>query len=391
VRAPCARPPGGPRRRRAAACAQRRTHGRGRGMGSTAKRVERKDSWLWDALKNLNEDIVTSSLVPKEWDWNQVHPERGTPLMTLLPDLIRCAREINEDLPAWRLLKYCLGQGADPRKECEAVGQTGGWGDDKTWPKLQTIALVGHSAISLAFAFLTELHKHEKKYEAQIKNANHVLKLIAAHAVPSESSKISIHEAVVDTWESILVNQRCCDVELQVAGGSRASKAPGGAGDGGTLKAHAAVLRAASRVLDATLASPMQEGRTGVVRVEGASIDSVRLCLHLIYTGTTASAELPEPTVLLEALDIAHRWQIGHVVSMLEKQLVRLVSPETLLPIYEAALLKDMGPLRVACKAFAATQTAALRAELEGKLTELQARVEQGPNFPGAKRQRRAL
>ena len=57
---------------------------------------------------------------------------------------------------------------------------------------------------------------------------------------------------------------------------------------------------------------------------------------------------------MLTAFELAHRWQVQHVVDILVDGLCRLVGVDSFVEIAEAAILKDSAPLKAACAAFGA-------------------------------------
>jgi len=319
--------------------------------------------WLWDALCRLKAELVMSRLVPHDWDWNQIHPVHGTPLMAIVSEGIRWGENRSEVAAVWRLLRWCFSQGADPRKEApvSVSGRSGGYGGSDAWPKIESEPHAGHSAISLAIAIEAKLSKHQAKYDAQIRNAQKMFQLMAEFVPARRGSVVAVPEAVADIWEGVLLDSRCSDAELRIS-------LPDGK-LGGAIRAHSAVLRRASPVLDALFASPMREGQTGVVRVEGATDEGVRLLLQLIYTGTI-TGEDPEVPELLIAMDLAHRWQIGHVVEMLEWSLAGKVDVAHFNALCEAAVLKGLPALRSACRSFAGTNRDVQAALQRGELGE---------------------
>lgn len=310
----------------------------GGGSGARAQSSE-NCRWLWEALRNLKVDLVTSQMVPVDWDWNQIHPVYGTPLMAIVKEGIRLNENSEDSAPVWRLLRTCLAAGADPRVEAKQVSGSIGWGGNEQFPKIEAVKHEGHSAISLVLATMAACQKHQKQYTAQIANCEKMLKMFAGFVPKNEGNKVSVPEAVVDMWESVLEDEASCDVRLVVSGGD------------GVLRAHRAVLHRASCVLDALLGSPMQEGKTGVIHVDGVSFEAAKQVLQLIYTGTICDE--PKACVMLGVIDLAHRWQVAHVVDMAERALINLVSLESLGEICEAAVLKELPALRAACKRFA--------------------------------------
>jgi len=170
---------------------------------------------------------------------------------------------------------------------------------------------------------------------------------VFAEFVPEEDPVVLVPEGTVEMWEQLLADEKgCADVELEVLAACAQESS-------GTLRAHGAVLRSASPVLNALLSAPMKEGSTGHIRVEGVGLEAAKLFLRLMYTGSTS--DTPSMAVLLGALDLAHRWQVPYIVAMAENELVGMVTTETLGELCEAALLKTLPKLRSACRCFALT------------------------------------
>eukprot|EP00438_Fugacium_kawagutii_P026216 Skav225071 [mRNA] locus=scaffold4576:45540:50132:- [translate_table: standard] len=185
-----------------------------------------------------------------------------------------------------------------------------------------------------------------QEYAAQIANADQMLSVFAEF-VPAEEGRhchggevsndedpeVLVPEGTVEMWELLLKDEKgCADVKLEV------STADDGSQEGSsTLRAHSAVLRSASPVLNALLTAPMKEGatrvgvldvwvlwwvvvgRSGHIRVDGVSLEAARL-----YTGCTGEVA-PSMAELLGALDLAHRWQVPQIVSRAENELVQMV------------------------------------------------------------------
>ncbi|CAK8989706.1 unnamed protein product [Durusdinium trenchii] len=294
--------------------------------------------WLWEALRSGKDDVVISRLVPTDWDWNQVHPSLGTPLMAIVPDGLRLSSNSSRTATIWKLIRFCMAQGADPRKVAHHLENSRStWGSEGTaYPKLDAVDRSGHSALSLVFAFRRACCKFEKEYAAQIANADQMLSVFAEF-VPEEDPMVLVPEGTVEMWEQLLQDEKG-DVELEVM-------------DWGTLKAHSSVLRTASPVLRALLSTPMKEGLCGHIHVEGVSLDSAQLFLRLMYTGSPSMR--PSMGVLLGALDLAHRWQVPHIVVMAENLLVEMVTKETLGELCDFALLKALPKLMRACRSYA--------------------------------------
>merc|ERR1719359_699172 len=97
-------------------------------------------------------------------------------------------------------------------------------------------------------------------------------------------------------WSSIRRDLESADVELVIVGGlndsasrceASSSYVDSWSSAGTTIKAHSLVLSEASPVLKASLASEMQEGKTHVIPVPGASIGAMEVLLSVIYLGRT--------------------------------------------------------------------------------------------------------
>merc|ERR1712129_9920 len=155
---------------------------------------------------------------------------------------------------------------------------------------------------------------------------------------------MTVSEGVIHTWESVLRDQEAADLTIvcKAAGCKEAVTSP--PSQPATLlpelHAHRLVLRSASHVLRAMLSSSFLEGASSRLEVD-FDTDSVHLLPELVYTGSSAGPDdegvLPEVEVgtMAATLELAHQWQIGHVVQMLVRALARELSHETLATICE--------------------------------------------------------
>ncbi|CAE8586582.1 unnamed protein product [Polarella glacialis] len=103
------------------------------------------------------------------------------------------------------------------------------------------------------------------------------------------------------------------------------------------------------------LSSGMSEDRKRSLEVKDSAGEAVKLFLELVYTGTT-SREFGHDSAL-SALDLAHRWQVQCVVTMLELALKEMVSDENFASIAAAAKLKGLHVLSSACRDFGASSS----------------------------------
>lgn len=332
------------------------------------------------ALTKLDAKLLMSKLVPADFDWNKVHAVHGTPLMALAHETIRLCENNRAEAPCWSLVRHALAQGADPRKPAsKASGSSCGWSGD-SFPLVNKVVHANHSAITLTYAILALIESH-KEYKAQVTNARKLVEVFADFEPEQQTPKILVPEASVDLWEAFWLSDRFKDIELHVTDPASGSAQPV------VIRAHSPYLRTASRVLDAILSTPMTESKSGVIAVRDVSVASVKLCLQLIYTGLFSDEE-NQASVLLGAVDIAHRWQVGHVVDSLEQALIRAISDSTIEAIFEAAFLKGLTKLTAACKSYAASSNKA-RDILKKCLANLQQVPSTSSGEPGQRKKKR--
>merc|ERR1740129_2049814 len=94
----------------------------------------------------------------------------------------------------------------------------------------------------------------------------------------------------------------------------------------------------------------MREGARKIIEVKDCSTQALRLLLSLIYTGTAgAGDEEPGPGAILAALDLAHRWQVMHVVQMLASALQRRLDLDCFEAVMDIALRFQLPSLLSAC------------------------------------------
>jgi len=249
-----------------------------------------------------------------------------------------------------------MQQGADPRTEAtEATGNSGAMGiGTSEFPTIEPCAHQGRSAITLALDIRMRLQRTEqleKVYAVQIQNANILLTLFAGYQVADDNKiprALPIQEAVVETWERIMLDEAHSDMRLQVTDIEGVTVL-------GQVRTHSIVLRNVSPVLRAALELPMMESRPPkIINVPGATVEAVQELLNVVYTGCYKS-EKPSVSSLLIMLDVAHRWSVDHVVVILEGALTKLVSLNDLEALTEAAELKGLSSLREACAEFVRT------------------------------------
>lgn len=393
----------------------------------------KEHEWLWQALRLGQHDLVTA-LAPREFDWKSCHPWYGTPLMATVHNAVVCPGGKQEEERSHELIRWCMAMGADPRgvagrAEAMSVGLPPsppgpGWkvyddnghiwwqydgmlglfwcedskktdSDSYSCPggdpamKIMAEEHSGHSAISLILAIKRKLDLWNPMYKKYSERIDKLASVFACGSVHLADNLMLVNKSIVQTWANALANDQFADVELQ-------------AQDGTSVWAHGVVLCSASEVLKATLSSPMREGQTQKVP-SNISQAALRHLVALIYTGCPDKEY--SISVHLEALDLAHRWQLDHVVEALETKLVKEVSAASKLSVQdqlalidhalESAVLKHLPNLRQAChRTVAASQClrdAAMRNEFGCIASKDLASItggEQGPGVGSNKRKR---
>jgi len=399
-----------------------------------------KHEWLWNALHDGQHKVVMR-LAPQDFDWKSSHPVYGTPLMSVVHEMIMSNGTSgygaeSEQAHLDEMVRWCMRMGADPRDACSgasgcSVGDSppkppgDGWVcyrdggriwwhyegflgsfwciDDEEmllheydeWTGEQSRATrrlnisaekhANHSAISLTIAIKQKLRSRD--HATLLGRARHLLDLFSEYEeVRSDTKKMLVERSTINLWANVLDDASLADVHI-LAGDSR-------------FPAHAVVLCNVSQVLKAMLHSDMQEGRRKQIDLEGVKPAAVRLLLVHVYTGCfegngrCISDEL-------EALSLAHRWQIDNTVQVLERSLVAYIREELqshtpdmqaahLSSLSNAAKLHNLGFLAHACCEYLANAPAAMKRKVFLKAKEATGRSHEDATSSTAKRLRAA-
>ncbi|CAE7622386.1 KLHL2 [Symbiodinium sp. CCMP2592] len=165
-------------------------------------------------------------------------------------------------------------------------------------------------------------------------------------------TKIEVDQSVIDRWEAIRSMTATHNVTFDAADGP--------------VTAHDIALMATSPVLSAMLQSCMTEGAGKRIQVKDSSASGVSLFLDLVYTSSTCSEV--EYKTALEAMDLAHRWQVEGVVRVLEEILQGMITDSNFVDIASAATLKGLIGLEKACTKFAQSSEALRKMSQNGEL-----------------------
>ena len=313
---------------------------------------------MWQALKMADRIGVQALDATLDFNWCALSPsEKIAPLHAIVNGVAKIDYRSESTLPEdeIELLNWMHGRGADPCAkappacgfivEVRAKGLTYITDHYKSSINVQC---KNHSALSLAVAVRYAMIQADSK-EAGAPFWKHSIRrmeaLISILTVQVSSKKAAISTGTLQLWERLRTSAQGQDVTLLCQDGE--------------VLAHAAVLCAASPVLRAMLGSSMREGDERRIELRDSPCAGTSLFLDLLYAGTTYAKI--ETAVLLEAIQLAHRWQVDHVTSMLEASLMAEISDASFTSIAEVAALLDLPALKAACVKLASTSAKVMR------------------------------
>ena len=125
-----------------------------------------------------------------------------------------------------------------------------------------------------------------------------------------------------------------------------------------------------SHEVAAMLEVGMAEKDSKTIDVSDVSNASVKLLLEICYCGCVQDVKRSWKLVL-DALDLAHRWQIDFVVRVLEKMLIPKIAFASFEALCEAASLKDLVALKPALRDFGRTNKTIKDRLDKGELSEV--------------------
>jgi len=334
------------------------------------RREEHPNEWIFTALAYGRGDLVAKG--DPDMNWNEPHPQHGTPLHAIGGKGIELEVAgyphyswTNEssccitDLLA--LFEFALKRGADPSIICPngcsgvvrfrvVTGDT----PSPLYDLRQPVA--GRSSISLWLAFSQQAKELDDQRPNQLPLASSFFDGILAlllRDIPKHKgivqkrqgrrgspAMVELPEATASMWQKMMMNEESCDVILQCVGGD--------------VRVHSAIVASSSKVLSAMLQWPRDESREPWQVPLEDSKEAVEAWRLLVYTGLPP-ADGFTTDLLLEVLDLSHRWQdhlleCGLLTTALAKH---VVDADSCGRVLEAALTKDLPELRSECLAFA--------------------------------------
>lgn len=354
----------------------------------------------------MGEERAVKNMDLSAFDWHSSHNVFGSPLHAILfGKLIVSADEesdtnelnngfddlINADGAERKsrlsLLRYAMRCGADPHivapKQCDVSRW---WGGERGGDSMKPISFAGRSAFEclLAAKRSIKLRHQDPNDDAdwtdELKAVDEAIDVLARPWI--QENYVSVHEDVVSTWDAVLQDSSFADVIIRISPGPSpiCSHASGGqsceeTSEGETdVHAHGMVLAGASSVLKAMLAtSSMREGAQRIIEVSSITVHAVRLLLLLLYTGQGGFDEEdswrqePDLPTVLAALDLAHRWQLLHVVQLLASAAVPRIDCENFEATEDLALRLEVPALIAACRSFVTAHSREMRLRLSGR------------------------
>ena len=209
------------------------------------------------------EDIKKLNL--EGFDWNTCDPDGRTLMVVAIRSGMtgRCQEALKK-------IEWLISQGANITQKC-----TGGtwsiWkrGDEEA-SKL-TLDCKNFSAVSLVQRWRESFKRvnPSQPWENAYNYLGQVWKVFANSSTSQNSRpKVSIDEGIAELWEKYLLATSTHDLTIETADGE--------------VTAHAQMLKEASPVVRAMLASPMKEGQAQRIEVKDTSSGAVSLFLEIL-------------------------------------------------------------------------------------------------------------
>jgi hypothetical protein len=123
--------------------------------------------------------------------------------------------------------------------------------------------------------------------------------------------------------------------------------------------AHRDIVANRSAALATMLRSDMQEGRTGVVALRGASASAVRAMLMFLYTDLLVACD-----DVMAVLALANQWQLFYLKQLCQERMVQFVSLENVTDTFVRSHELDAPFLYEACRGFMHKNARLLEAQI---------------------------
>ncbi|CAK9031968.1 unnamed protein product [Durusdinium trenchii] len=243
------------------------------------------NDWI-KALKRLH---------PERIDWSSRNDDGLTILVQCVIVLLRNSSCEQEML---NMIEHFISYGASITQKCTAeASATFVFYKDSDGDEL-LVKPSGLSAISYVQAWAREFDV-DTRFSDESKRLAKALNCFAG--AETQHVRVPVYEGIIELWEKFLTAESAHDLTIEAADG--------------LVTAHAQMLKEASAVVTAMLASPMKEGQLQRIQVKDVAKREVSLFLEILYTCSTHNE--PDYKTALQALDLAHRWQVDVVVMVL--------------------------------------------------------------------------
>ena len=291
---------------------------------------------FWGLLEDGElEDMKKLKL--EDFNWSACNPRSGS---TILMAAIESGMTRNHT-EALKKIEWLVSQGASIPQECQKdTDYSVFWPANENDTKI-VVNRKGHTVVTYLLIWRRNL-KGKDEWSKQYEYLGNVWKSIASATQGKEESRVLIHEGIVELWEKSLSAKASHDLTIEAADGR--------------VTAHAHMLKEASSVVRAMLESPMKEGTAQRIEVKDTPTSAVSLILEIIYTCSAQSD--PDYETALQALDLAHRWQVDVVVGILADLLSSKLTDKSFATIAEQAILKGLEKLKLVVQSYGAESTA---------------------------------
>lgn len=301
---------------------------------------------LFDAITHSDLAWLKTTFAESfDFDFNCFNPANNpllgcTPLQCVVACFLGTDNEEVEK-EALKIASWLVKRGADPNLRCRReFPQARDWMSiflEKQDHSDIRYAVAGHSAYSMLAQVQRDMRtsKYAENWAPYLRKLQNLMSTLAL--TKPETTTVSMNPLVLDVWEKFSADKQWHDLVVQ--------------GIDGEVTAHAAFVACVSPVVASMLASNMKEASSKRIEVD-VSKKALSFLLELLYTGCSSKAFCTR-SFGLQTLDLAHRWQIDHVVEMLQNPLAQHLSVENFPEVAESAVLKDLQKLKMACRNFA--------------------------------------
>eukprot|EP00438_Fugacium_kawagutii_P023786 Skav231615 [mRNA] locus=scaffold1638:23671:24681:+ [translate_table: standard] len=287
---------------------------------------------FWALLEGGNFKEIEST-VPENFDWSMLHPARKTTILVEALDALHW----DKDLKQLDKIEWLIRRGASYSQKCgQSTKIRRKWRRSEPDKVLQ-VAFGGLSCVSYIQAWKKELQEDKEDWQEILEFLKESLVRIAKASVSQQTiPRAFVAEGILEIWEKYLHDRDSHDLTIEAADAQ--------------VTAHSGMLKQASPVVKAMLASPMTEGKSQRIHLKDTSSIAVALFLEVLYT--CSSQGDADYQTMLSALDLAHRWQVEVVVGIFADRLQTMITEESFPAISEHAALKRLDTLKQACRKF---------------------------------------